>query len=77
MATKCFDIITLLRFAKTKISKDEFYGGKKSIKTLDFHVKTIFISKLIEIENNHKYMTGYLDEVIRPLVLISPKMLKF
>ena len=32
------------------------------------------ISKLIETKNYFKYFPGYLDEVIRPLVLILPKM---
>ena len=31
------------------------------------------ISKTVETKNNSKYLTGYLDEVIRPLVLILPK----
>ena len=30
--------------------------------------------KLVETKNNSKYFTGYLDEIIRPLVLILPKM---
>ena len=32
------------------------------------------MSKLIETKNNLKSLIGYLDEVIRPLVLILPKM---
>ena len=34
----------------------------------------IVISKLIETETNSKYLIGYLDKAIRPLVLIMPKM---
>ena len=34
-------------------------------------------SNLIETKNNSKYLIGYLDEVIRPLVLILPKMSGF
>ena len=37
-------------------------------------VDNVFISKLIEAKNNLKYLIGYLDEVIRPLVLMLPKM---
>ena len=72
MTTKFFDSI-ILRFGKTKVAKEEFYGAKKPIKIGDVDVDNIIISKLIETEKNSKYLIGYLDEVIRPLVLILPK----
>ena len=34
----------------------------------------IFISKLIDTKNNSKYLIGYLDDVLRQLILILPKM---
>ena len=34
----------------------------------------IVISKLVKTKANSKYLTGYLDKAIRPLVLIMPKM---
>ena len=34
----------------------------------------IVISKLVKTKTNSKYFIGYLDKVIRPLVLIMPKM---
>ena len=34
----------------------------------------MFISKLIETWKNSKYLIGYLDDVITPLVLRLPKM---
>ena len=34
----------------------------------------IVISTLVETKNNSKYLIGYSDDVIRPLVLILPKM---
>ena len=34
----------------------------------------IIISKLVETKKNFKNLTGYLDEVIKPLVLLLPKM---
>ena len=37
----------------------------------------IVISKLIETETNSKYLIGYLDKAIRPLVLIMPKMSRY
>ena len=41
---------------------------------LDVDADNIVISKLIEIKNNYKYLIEYLNEVMRPLVLILPKM---
>ena len=46
---------------------------KKPIKIWDVHVDYIVISKLVETKNNSKHLIGYLDKVIRPLVLILPK----
>ena len=44
------------------------------IKSWDVNVHDIIISRLVEEKKNSKYLTGYLDEVMRPLVLISRKM---
>ena len=40
----------------------------------DVNVDNIAISKLTETKTYSKYLTGYLDNVIKPLVLIIPKM---
>ena len=47
---------------------------KKPIKIWDVNVDNIVISKLIETKTNSKYLFGYLDNAIRPLVLIVPKI---
>ena len=41
---------------------------------MNVNVNDIVISDLIETKTNSKYLIGYLDKVIRPLVLILPKM---
>ena len=64
----------MLRFGETKIVKESFFAGKKLINIWDVNVDNIVISKLIKTKNNSKYLFGYLDKVIRPLVLIMPKM---
>ena len=66
-----------MRFDKKKVAKEEFYDAKKPIKNWDIHVDNIVISKLVETKNNSKYFTGYLDEVIKPLVLLLPKMSRY
>ena len=47
---------------------------KKTIKIWDVDVNNIVISKLVETKSNSKYLIGYLSKVIRPLVLILPKI---
>ena len=46
----------------------------KPIKIWDVNVHNIVISKLVETKNICKYLIGYLGAVIRPLVLILPKI---
>ena len=58
-------------FVSKKVSKGEFHGAIKPIKTQLVNVNNIVISKLIETKNDFKYLIGYLDQVIRPLVLIA------
>ena len=64
---------------KIRIAIEEFYGAKKPIIIWDINVNVdnIVISRLIETKNNSKYLTGYLDKVISPLVLKFPKMSGF
>ena len=69
MAKSFFDSITML----TKITKEEFYGPRKTIEIWDVDVDNN-ISKLIQATNNFKYLIGSLDDVIRPLALILPKI---
>ena len=57
----------MLRFGKTNLAK------KLNIWNAD--VDNIVISKLIEKKkNNSKYLIKYVNDVIRPLVLILPKV---
>ena len=37
----------------------------------------IYISKLVKTKTNSRYLIGYLDKDIRPLVLIMPKMSEY
>ena len=65
----------ILRFGKTKEAKEKFYGAKKkTINIWDVNVDNIVIAKLVETKTNAKYLIRYSDKVIRPLVLILPKM---
>ena len=47
--------------------------SNKKIKIWDVYVGNITISKLIKTETNSKYFDGYLDKLIRPIVLTLPK----
>ena len=44
------------------------------MKIWDFNVHNGVISKLVKTKTNTKYLIGYSDKFIRPLVLIMPKM---
>ena len=47
---------------------------KKTPNILDVNVDNIVISKLVEAKTNSNYFIGHLDKVVRPLVLVLPKM---
>ena len=51
-------------------------GGGKCTNTLNLYttVDNIVISKLLKPKANSKYFIGHLDKIIRPLVLIMPKI---
>ena len=62
-----------MEFAKTEIANG-FYAARKPIEIWDVNVDKIVISKLVKIKTNSKYLIGYLDRDIGPLVSIMPKM---
>ena len=64
----------MLRFGKKKVAKAENYNAKKPIKIQNVNVDNIVVSKILKTKTKSKYLIGYLDEVIRPLVLTLPKM---
>ena len=43
---------------------------KKAIKIWDINVNNVVTSKLVLKKNNCKYLVGYLDKVLRSIVLI-------
>ena len=47
------------------------------MKIWDVNVDNTVISKLVKIKTYSKYLTGYLDKAIKPLVLIIPKMSRY
>ena len=54
---------------RQKYQKKNFVVEKKNI-----NVDNIVISNLVETNDNSQYLIQYLDEVIRPLVVMLPKM---
>ena len=61
----------MVRFGDQETAKEKSYVAKRSIKIWD---DNIIISKLVKTKTNCKYLIGYLDKAITPLVLIMPKM---
>ena len=64
----------MVEFGKTEIAKEKFYAAKKPSKIWDVNADNIVISKLVKAKTNSKYLTGYLDKHIGPLVLMMPKL---
>ena len=64
----------MLKYGDTKLAKEKFYVAKNLINTWDVNVENIVFSKLVETRTNSKYLIGYLGNVIKPLVLILPKI---
>ena len=67
----------MAKCGKTEIAQEKCYAAKISIKIWNGNVSNIVISKLVKTKTNPKYLIGYLDEDIRPLVLIMPKMSRY
>ena len=66
-----------MKFGEREIAKENFYAAKRPIKIWDVNVDNIFISKLVKTKTNSKYLIGYLNKTIRPLVLKMPKMSEY
>ena len=65
----------MLRSGETKIAKEKkVHAVKKTINIWDVNVDNIVISKLVKSKINFNYLIGYLDKVLRALVLIMPKL---
>ena len=64
----------MLRYDQIKVAKEELDGTKKPINVWDPNVDNIVTSMLVKRKTNFNYMIGYLDNDIRPLDLILPKM---
>ena len=60
--------------ARQKFQKEKFYAVTKTINIWNVNIDNILILKLVETRTNSEYLTRYLDKVIRPLVLVLPKM---
>ena len=52
----------------------KLFAAKSPIKNFDINVDNIIISKT---KTQFKYLIGYLDKMIRPLVLITTKMSRY
>ena len=72
-----FVIIIVLGFGGAKVAEEKLYGTKRPIKLWYIDVNNIFISKVVETKTNSKCLIGYLEKVIRPLVLILSKMSRY
>ena len=61
----------MLRFGETKVATEKFYGARKTIKIRDVNIDNV------DTKTNSKYLIQYLGKVIRPLVLVLSKMIRY
>ena len=67
----------MVKFREIEIVKETFYAAKRPIKIQDVNVDSRVISKLVKAKTNFKYLIGYLDKTIRPLVLKMDKISRY
>ena len=66
-----------MRFGEKEITKETFCAAKRPMKIWDVNVDNMVISRLFKTKTNSKYLIGYLDKAIIPLVLIMPEMIGY
>ena len=69
-----FFLILMLRFGKTKVAKEEFKRKINQYKLRIIMLIILLSQELTEMESNSKYLVRYLNDFIRTLVLVLPKM---
>ena len=61
-----------MRIGETKATKRKIFMLQKNL--WDVNVDNIVISKVVKTKTNSKYLIGYFDKDIKPLVLIMLEM---
>ena len=64
-----------IKHIKSVLNKDQnHYYHNIFFEKCSYQLVSIAVSKLIETKTNSKYLLWYLDEVLKPLAIILPKM---
>ena len=69
----------MLRFGETKEAKEKFMvqKKKKTLQIWNVNVDNIVLLRLVETKTNFNCLIEFLEKVIRPLLLILPKISGF
>ena len=67
----------MLRSKETKIAKEKVYDVRKPINIWHLNIQNKIISKLIDTKSSSKYLIGYLDKVIKPVVFMLSKLSEY
>ena len=59
---------------RLKLKKEGFYVAKKPIHVWNVDVNNIVVSESAHVKKRFKFLIEHLDGVVRPLILIMPKM---
>ena len=64
-----------IKHIKSVLNKDQnHYYHNIFLEKFSYQLVSIAVSKLIETKTNSKYLLWYLDEVLKPLAIILPKI---
>ena len=64
----------MLEVGEIKVEKEDFFGAKKHINICDVDVNSRRISGLIQVKKGLKYLIGYFDYIVKPLIVTILKM---
>ena len=69
----------VIDFGDRQINKKDFYNNKKQFKIKDIDINKILVSEPESYGNKNakKYIIGYSDDVIRPILIFLPQMIGY
>ena len=64
----------MLEVGEIKVEEEDFFGAKRLINICDVDVNSRRISGLIQVKKGLKYLIGYFDYIVKPLIVTILKM---
>ena len=67
----------MLEVGEIKVEEEDFFGAKRLINICDVDVNSRRISGLIQVKKGLKYLIGYFDYIVKPLIVTILKMTRY